>query len=256
VTPLGFRAGDVVALAREAQNTSPRGPLLVTGVLAERLARELSVGGDPSLVRTDGDPAKASALVRVVAGAATAEDERAMRAATRALVPVVAVQLGDPDVRLPYVLATDVVVCVAGKGFPVGEITRVLAGALGRDGAPLASSLPVLRDAVQERRAEDGALTAGALAMTGGDAPRLPALALAQSRTLSDLAVAGGAAPPDEPRAAAQAVAPALGLAVATGLAARALVRRLPIRNRLLEGAVAAGATYALAMVFRRIPRG
>ena len=92
--------------------------------------------------------------------------------------------------------------------------------------------------------------------MTGGDAPRLPALALAQSRTLSDLAVAGGAAPPDEPRAAAQAVAPALGVAVATGLAARALVRRLPIRNRLLEGAVAAGATYVLAMAFRRIPRG
>ena len=53
----------------------------------------------------------------------------------------------------------------------------------------------------------------------------------------------------------AATVAPPLGAALGTGLAARALVRRLPVRNRALEAVVAAAATYALATVFRRLGR-
>ena len=200
MTPVGIGPRDALALARHAQsNASPKGPLLVTGVLAEALARELRAGGDASLVRTDGDPADAAAVVRVVAGAATPEDERVLRAATRALVPTVVVQTGEPSVRIPYVLATDVVACEPGRGFPVDEIVHALAAALGHDGAPLAAALPTMRDAVQSRRIEEGAVTAGALAVSGGESQRLSVLALAQARMLSDVATAGGAAPPGAP---------------------------------------------------------
>ena len=256
MTPSGIGPRAALDLARHARGAaSPKGPLLVTGVLAEALARELRAGGDASLVRTDGDPADAAAVVRVVAGGTTPEDERVLRAATRALVPTVVVQTGEPAARIPYVLATDVVECEPGKGFPVGEIVHALAAALAQDGAALAAALPVLREAVQSRRIEDGAVAAGVLAVAGGGAPRLPVLALAQARVLSDVAAAGGGARPEAPRAVAEAVVPPLAAALGTGFAARALVRRLPLRNRLLDSAVAAAVTYALATAFRRFGR-
>lgn len=254
---LGIGPRDVVGLARHRQRQrGAHGPLLVAGVLAEQLARELRTGGDPGLVRTSGEPSEAAALVCVVAGAATHEDERALRAATRALVPVVAVQTKDPAARLPYVLAEDVVWCRPGRGFPVEEIADRLAAALGERGAPLAASLPVLRDAVMRRSAADGALSAASLATLGASAgPRLPVLALAQARMLSDLAIAEGDGAGGDGREAPHDLAVPLGAALATGLAARALVRRLPVRARLLDGVVAAGATLALGAVFRRLPR-
>ena len=179
-----------------------------------------------------------------------------LRAATRALVPTVVVQTGEPSVRIPYVLATDVIACEPGRGFPVDEIVHALAAALGQDGAALAAALPALREAVQSRRIEEGALTAGALAVSGGGSQRLPVLALAQARMLSDVGAWGGAAPPGTPRATAVALAPPLAAAFGAGLAARTLVRRLPVRNRLLDSAVAAAVTYALATAFRRFGRG
>ena len=74
-----------------------------------------------------------------------------------------------------------------------------------------------------------------------------------QARMLTDLAAAGGAPTPGDPRAAAEVVAPRLGAAVATGLLSRSLVRRLPVRDRLVEAAVAAGSTFALATLVARI---
>jgi hypothetical protein len=252
VTPLGIGPRDVVALARDTRSTAaPYGPILVTGILAEPLARELRSGGDPTLVRTSGDPASAAAVVRIVAGAATAEDERVLRAATRALVPVIVVQTGDPSARLPYVLPTDVVDCLPGKGFPVDEIVRVLAEALGRRGPALAGALPVLRDAVQEHRTRVDALVAGVLAFRGGGHS---ALGLAQARLLADLATAVRAPSSDEhdPRATAEAVALPLAASIGWGLAARALVRRLPVRNPVLDALVAGAATFVLASLYRR----
>jgi hypothetical protein len=254
---LGIGARDVVGLARHQRSAREvRGPLLVTGLLAEQLARELRAGGEHGLVRTSGEPREAAALVRVVAGAATAEDERAMRSATRGLVPLVAVQTADRPVRLPYVLAEDVVQCSPGRGFPVDEIADRLAAALGEDGAALAASLPVLRDAFARRRATDGALAAGTLAaLRAGAGPRLPALALAQARMLSDLTVASGADQGGDGRETAQDLAVPLAAALGTGLAGRELVRRLPFRSRVIDAAVAAGATLALGAVFRRLAR-
>ena len=102
MSPLGIGPREVISLARHAGDVAPKGPILVVGVLAEQLARELSAGGDPSLVRTRGNPADAAALVCVLAGAATAADEDMLRAATRALVPVVAIQTGPTPVRIRY----------------------------------------------------------------------------------------------------------------------------------------------------------
>jgi hypothetical protein len=252
VNGLGIGARDVISLARHNRSTvAPRGPILVTGVLAEQLAAELRAGGDPSLVRTDGDPSQAAAVVCVVGGAASRADEELLRRATRALVPVIGVRTGS-DTPIPYVLATDVVDVPPGQGFPVPEIARTLAGALGPAGAALAGALPVLRDAVRDRRVTDGVLAAGTIAL-GRDGPRLPLLALAQARMLSATAATAGRAAPETPRATAEAVGPPLVAALATGLLARALVRRLPVRSRLLDGAVAAAATYALATAFDRV---
>ena len=254
---LGIGARDVVALARYQRRAHDADrPLLVTGLLAEQLAKELGAGGDPALVRTAGDPAEAALFVRVLAGAATAEDERLFRAATRALVPIVAVQTADRTVRLPYVLAEDVVQCRPGSGFPLDEIADRVAAALGEAGAPLAASLPVFRDAVARRRTADAAVTAAGLTALGAaSGPRLPVLALGQARMLSDLAVASGAEASDDQQAAAQQLALPLALSLATGMAARELVRRLPLRARALDAAVAAGATLALGALFRRLPR-
>jgi hypothetical protein len=255
VNVLGIGSRDVLSLARHAQHADVVDrPLLVTGVLAEQLVAALADGGDRSLVATSGDPAEAAAVVRVVAGAATAGDEAHLRAATRALVPVVVVQTGISAVRLPYVLATDVVDVPPGHGFPVDEIAAALAAALGPEGAPLAARLPRLRPAVERRRRFDGALSAGALAaLARGGGPHLPVLALAQARMLTDLAVAGGARTPRDTRAAAETAGPMLAAAVATGLVARTLVRRSPVGGRVFRGLVAAGATTALASFAGRI---
>ena len=129
---LGIGPRDVVSLARHSRRTlSPKGPILVTGVLAEQLATELRAGGDASFVRTHGDPADAAAVVCVVGEAATPSDEEVLRAATRALVPVIGVRTGSSRAPIPYVLATDVVDVPPGQGFPLDEIAGTLAAALG-----------------------------------------------------------------------------------------------------------------------------
>ena len=166
MTPLGIGPRDVVSLARHAQQVEAAAahPVLVTGILAQQLADALAAGGDRSLVRTSGDPAEAGAFVRVVAGATTPDDEAQLRAATRALVPVVVVQTGIPSVRLPYVLATDIIEVPPGSGFPVEEIADAVAGALGAERAPLAARLPVLREAFERHRKLNAVVTAATLA--------------------------------------------------------------------------------------------
>jgi hypothetical protein len=256
MTPLGIGPRDVLTLARHAQRMDLPGPLLVGGVLAQQLADALSSGGDRRLVATAGDPGRAVAVVRVLADAPTPEDVAQLRAASRALVPTVAVQLGDSLEPIPYVAPLDVVHVPAGSGFPVDEIARSLARAIGRDGAPLAGRLPALRKEFERRRLFDAAVTSGAMAaLTRQGGSHLPILALAQARLLSDLSTITGAAAPGDTRSASEAVAPRLGAALATGIVSRAVVRRLPFRGRVVEGAVAAASTLALGLAFTRLER-
>lgn len=254
MTPFGIGPRDVLSLARHAQRAELPGPLLVGGVLGEQFAGALAAGGDRRLVATTGDPAHAVALVRVLAGAPTTEDVTQLRAASRALVPAVVVQLGDSLEPIPYVPPLDVIHVPPGSGFPLDDIAKALARAIGRDGAPLAARLPVLRKEFERRRLFDAAVVSGAVAaLTRQSGPHLPVLALSQARLLSDLSTITGATAPGDTRAAAESVAPRLAAALATGLASRAIVRRLPIRGRLIEGTVAAASTLALGLAFSRI---
>ena len=260
VTPVRDRAARRASRSRATRRAPRRrrAPLLVTGVLAEQLARELRRGRRRrrSSART-AIPASAAALVRVVAGAATPEDERVLRAATRALVPTVVVQTGEPAARIPYVLATDRRrVPSPARASPSTRSPHALAARSGAGrgrarGARSRSS----RDAVQSRRIEDGAVTAGALAVAGGGAQRLPVLALAQARMLSDVATAGGAARPEAPRAVAEAVGAAAGGSPRRG-ARRPDARPPPAASGTAccdERRRRRPVTYALATAFRRV---
>ena len=258
VTPVGIGPRDALALARHAQSAaSPKGPLLVTGVLAEALARELRAGGDASLVRTDGDPADAAAVVRVVAGAATPEDERVLRAATRALVPTVVVQTGEPSVRIPYVLATDVVDVRARQGLSRRRDRarpRRRSGA-GRRRARGRAARPAGRGAEPPDRGRRRRRPVRSPSPAEGPSG-CSVLALAQARMLSDVATAGGAARPEAPRAVAEAVGAPAGGSPRRG--ARGPDARPPpagpeppARERSSPPAV----TYALATAFRRFGR-
>ncbi len=251
----GLSPGAVLRLVREAgDGARPTGSLLIVGPLAPQLARLLAEGGEPGLVRVSGDPAAAAVVVCILGGEPAAEQLAMLRAATRAGVPTVAVQTGAENVPAPYVLAEDVVLCAPGAGFPVDEITTAVVRGLGRDAAALAARLPVLREATQRaltRRASG--VAAGLSAAPWLTASRLPVLVPLQARLLRDLDVTAGNPAPSSQQALGVAVGPELGAALAVGLAARSLVRRLPFRTPLLEAAVAGGATFALGRLAARV---
>lgn len=231
--PAGLRAREVLGVMREAQSTaSSAAPIVVHGLLAEELARGLRQGSDDGpAISVGGDPANAAALVLVVAGLPGAAEERAMREATRRGTPVVAVQT---DIRtavsLPYVLATEVVACSPGRGFPIAEIAEALANRLGHDGVSLAARLPVLRDAVcRALIAAASRQAAGVGLVPWGAGAHFPAMTLIQTRLVLDLAAANGR-PIDRDRG------PEVAAVAGTGLGLRAFARRLPAWIPLVGG--------------------
>jgi len=225
-------------------------PLLVTGALADVLEQGLARGGSPGAVSSRGSVEHAAALVRVLAGEPTEDDRQALRAANRARIPVVAVQTGSGWFDVPYVLATDVVVCPPGAGFPVEEIARVLAARLGESATPLASRLPVLRDPVCDELIEsfsrkNGVLGA-AIFIPGAD---FPVLTLNQVRLVLRLASAHGIQI-DQQRL------PELLGTVAAGFGLRVVARQLlgavPIAGWALKGGIAYAGTRAVGEAARR----
>jgi uncharacterized protein (DUF697 family) len=219
-------------------------PLAVGGVLAEPLRQELARGGSDGAVRVGLPVADAAGLVRVLGGVPTPEDEAELRAANRAGVPVVAVQTAAGRFDVPYVLATDVVPCPAGAGFPVDEIARALAARLGDRGLALAARLPTLRGAVCEelidRFSRKNGLLGAAIFVPGVD---LPVLTLNQIRLVLRIAAAHGVEL-DEQR-----LPEVLGT-IAAGFGFRAVARQalgaLPFAGWVVKGAVAYGGTRAL----------
>src|SRR5205823_304525 len=132
--PLG-----VLSIARELRRGGgdPR-PLGIAGAreLVPLLARELRAGGgEPAVAQ---NPAEGVAALVWVGP----PDEEALRAASRAGIPIVAVS---EEASIPYVLASAIVHVPPGQGFPVPEIARALAHGLGENGTSLAARLPALR---------------------------------------------------------------------------------------------------------------
>ena len=153
-TPLmaALRAGRRVRRS-SASCARPRrqtGPLQVSGMLAEQLARELRAGGDASFVRVGGDPAGAR-RARDRARRAPRPEEEAPAASRR---PRAHADHRRPD-REGAATSTSRTSsrrtschCPPGAGFPVDEIAAAVAARLGEAGTGLAAKLPVLREAV------------------------------------------------------------------------------------------------------------
>jgi uncharacterized protein (DUF697 family) len=228
-------------LRTAAQETRP---LVVSGPLAEQLAKELSRGVAPGAVRVGGPVAHADCLIRTLAGAPTQEDEEELKAAKRAKVPVVVVQTGTEDFDVPYVLATDIVKCRPGAGFPVEEIAAAVAARRGEAGTGLAARVPVLREPVCRELIESFSRKNGILAVAifvpGAD---FPVLTLNQIRLVLRLGAAYGVEI-DQQRL------PEVLATVAAGLGFRALARQLlgaiPVAGWAVKGGVAYGGTRAL----------
>ncbi len=149
------------------------------------LARELRAGGSAAAVREGGPADDAAVLVWV--GEA---DEDALRAASRARVPIVAVTEAE---SVPYVLETDLVRLRPGEGFPLAEIATAIARRSRVAGPALAAQLPVLRDAVVadliQRSSRRNAIIAAAVFVPGAD---MPVLTLTQVRLVARIALAHG----------------------------------------------------------------
>lgn len=225
-------------------------PLVVSGPLAEQLRRELTRGGGAAAVRAGGRPESAGVLIRVLAGAPTKEDEEELKAAKRAKVPVIAVQTGTDDFDVPYVLATDVVACRPGEGFPVDEIAAAVASRLGEAGTGLAARLPVLREPLCRELIESfsrrNGIAAVAIFVPGAD---FPVLTLNQIRLVLRLAAAHGVEV-DQQRL------PEVLATVAAGFGLRALARQVlgavPVAGWLVKGGVAYAGTRALGEAAHR----
>jgi uncharacterized protein (DUF697 family) len=253
------------ALVKELQvSARDQKPLVVGGAreLAVVLRRELGRDARPGGVRHDDEPTGGAVFVYVLGHAPGEEDERALKRARRARVPIVAVTAGHvaEDVSIPFVLATDVIRVGPGEGFPLEAIARVIAGRLGEEGALLAAQLPLLRRAVCEQLvssfARKNGVFAAAVFVPGAD---LPVLALNQTRMLLRLEQAYGL------EIDARESAPELLAPVATGLGLRAIARELlavvSVAGWAVRGAVAYAGTRALgeAAVRRleaRVPGG
>ena len=225
-------------------------PLVVTGPLAPQLGKELAHGAAPGAVQVDVRAQSGSCLVRILAGAPTEEDEQELKAAKSAKVPVVVVQTGTEDFDIPYVLATDVVKCRPGEGFPVDEIAAAVAARLGEAGTGLAARLPVLREPLGRELVESFARKNGILGVAifvpGAD---FPVLTLNQIRLVLRLAAAHGVEV-DQQRL------PEVLATVAAGFGFRALARQLlgavPVAGWAVKGGVAYGGTRALGEAAHR----
>lgn len=244
-------------LAQEIQGemtpASP-GPVVVSGMLCEQLARELAAGAEPGAVVVDGHSRLegAEVVVHVIAREPSPTDEALVRAADRNVVPVVLVQLWpQEDWTPPYVLTPFVVECSAGKGFPIEDVARRIAEAAERAPA-LARRIPVLQDAVTESLVGASVVRSALVGAAGGamGASR-PLLALEQVQLLTRLrSMQGGTGPEGTPVVAGVAAA-AIALSFGLRAAARSASRSLPAP--LVNAALAAATTWALSELLRRV---
>lgn len=247
---LPLKPSAVYAVFKEVRSSSAaESPLVVAGAgaraLVSALRRELVRGGAEEAVREGGTFERASALVYVIAGAVSETDERELRAAARARVPVVCVVAGPgPDGHLPYVLANEVVQVGPGSSLPLDEIARALARRLGEAGVPLAARLPSLRRAVRDeliaRCARRNGVIGAAVFVPGAD---LPVLTLNQMRLVLRIAAVHGQ-PLDRRRAVE--LAGVLGGALGLRALARELLTLVPIAGFAVKSAVAYTGTRAL----------
>ncbi|MDQ3066065.1 MAG: hypothetical protein M3R12_02780 [Actinomycetota bacterium] len=225
-------------------------PLLVGGPLAEQLHKELGRGAKPGALRVGGRAEEGAALIRMIGATVTEEDERELKAAKRANIPIVAVQTGGATLDIPYVLATDIVVCPPGRGFPVEAIATKVAERLGESGTSLAAGIPALREPLCreliEKFSRKNGIAAVAIFIPGAD---FPVLTLNQLRLVLRLAAAHGVAV-DQQRL--PEVLATIGAGFGLRAAARQLLGAVPVAGWLVKGAIAYAGTRALGVAANR----
>lgn len=251
--PAGIGVGQVARLLREFRGLEGSLPaIVISGGGAQELATALADGGDRSAIVVDGNPVSAALVLRIVDGDPDHEERAVLRRLANGPTPLIAVRRGGSE-RLPYVLADDVVELDADELGPgIGAIAAAIAQAAGAEGPSLAARLPVLRGPVSRRLITRTAFANAVIAASPKSVPQLPLLTLAQARMLLLGGLAGGVTLPRDPQELARAAGPSFAAALGTGLGARALVRRLPVRGPLVRAAIAYGGTSALGAALLR----
>ena len=248
VRVLAYEARSVLQAARDELSPPSVGPVVVSGMLSEQLAKELGADATPGAVAThDGTRIPdAEVLVHIVAGEPTEADDDFIRAADQRRIPIVLVQLWpQADWTPPFILTPFVVECRAGEGFPLREIADRIVEA-SRNGPVLAAHIPVLKGAVSHSVVRQAVLRAVVLGVaSAGKGPSRPVTTLEQIRMLARLRTATGSAGADE----MPFVAGGAALVLAVGFAFRGVARsaRQVLPAPIADAAVAAAGTWALA---------
>ena len=245
---------DLLRAIQSERAPTSTGGVVVSGMLAAELARELGAGAEPGAVTvSDGFRVTgADVAVHVIAGEPSAEDNAFVRTADAAGLPVVLVQLWpQADWTPPFVLSPFVVECRAGEGFPVREIAGRIAEAA-ESASALAARVPVLQEAVTADVVRGAVVRAVLLATAGARrGSSRPLIALEQARMISRLrAAAAGSSAEGLPVVAGAAV-----LTLASGFALRSVARaaRQALPAPIVNGAIAAAGTWALAKAIREL---
>jgi hypothetical protein len=250
---LASESRTALASLQAASAPSHVGPLVVSGMLAEQLARELAAGARAGSVVLGDELALrgASVSVRVIAGDPSAEDLAFVEAADDLLVPVVLVQLWPQEEwSKPFVLTPFVVECRPGKGFPVDEIAARIAEA-SEDAPALAARMPALSHVVERSIVRSSVARAALLAGLARSPGSRGVLALEQVRMLSQLRVASVRPAPDPNPVVAAVAAGAIAFGYALRSLARAGGRGAP--SPLVNAVVAGAGTWTLARVAREL---
>lgn len=238
-------ANEARGVAKSLQAELPAGhggSVVVSGVLAEQLVRELGAGARSGTVQLGGDVPTASSdvAVRVIAGDPSDADLAFVRAADRRAVPVVIVQLWpQADWTRPFVLSPFVVECEAGKGFPVREIADRIVDAA-EQASLLASGIPALRPSIERKIVLSSVVYVATLAALERRRAARPLIMREQVRMLARLSATGERGPGmfEEPAA----LGAATGALLASGFALREVARTArsllpaPIANALVAG--------------------
>ena len=255
VREAALEARRVVQTIRGELEPVSTGAIVVSGMLAEQLVRELARDAEPgAVVVGDGTSvAQAAVAIHILAAEPSGEDQALVRTADNLGVPVVLVQLWpQADWTPPFVLTPFVVECRAGAGFPIDEIASRTFEASANE-HELARRIPVLRDAVARaivRRSVARAGIIGALGRRLG--PSRPLLVLEQARMLTRLrSVESGSGELE----LAPTIAAVAGTTLGLGLALRGVTRtvRHVLPRPLADAAVAAAGTWVLGRAMREL---
>lgn len=246
-------ARSVARLVRQETATRAFGSVLVSGILADQLAKELGAGAAPGAIRVGSEPLPdAEVVVRIIAGEPTPDDDSIVRDADRRGVEVVLVQLWpQADWTRPYVLSPHVVECRAGEGFPIRAIGDRIVDAAGD--VDLAAAVPTLAPSVERRIVTRSVVRTGAMGLLSSGGARRPItleqLAMVFRLTAASRDHAGGET---APAATLGAIA---GGVIASGLVLRGIARsaRQVAPASLVDVAVAAAGTWAIARAARAV---